>query len=165
MNLWPAILIVVFSIANLISNGTLVYADAAVAKTATDQAILTVDEILNRDPDLEDYVVSQRCIQRNNIRRTEVLDERHVAVQVSRDEYYIVQFKHRCPGMRRGNPVMLETRSTRLCKHDSLRPLEDWGGAMRPGVRCLIPEFQSVTKEQLLHLKDSLKAERRKKKV
>ncbi|NKC01344.1 MAG: hypothetical protein GKR90_22990 [Pseudomonadales bacterium] len=170
MKIWQSILVVVLVVAHGAfadaTNGKdEKAAESSVPESPTEQARLSVDEILNRDPELDDYVESERCIRRSSIRRTEVLDERHVSVQVSRDEFYIVQFKHRCPGMRRGNPVLLETRSTKLCKHDTLRPLENWGGGMRPGVRCPIPEFQSVTREQLLHLKDSLKTQKRKKKA
>ena len=125
--------------------------------------VSAVEEILNRDPEISDYVDKERCINRNRIRQMQVLDEKHVSIQVSRDNYYLVQFQHRCPGLRRGQPIMYETRSATLCVHDSLRTMERWGfGRMRPGIRCRIPGFESITKEQLVHLKDALKAEKRK---
>ena len=131
----------------------------------TKSAANAVEEILNRDPEVSDYVDKERCINRHRIRQMQVLDEKHVFIQVSRDNYYLVQFQHRCPGLRRGQPIMYETRSATLCVHDSLRTMERWGfGRMRPGVRCRIPGFESITKEQLVHLKDALKAEKRKRK-
>jgi hypothetical protein len=135
-----------------------------VARAQTEKGKLSVDELLSREPKADDYVSTERCIRRRSIRRTEVLDDRHVSIEISRDQFYLVQFKHRCPGMRRGDPVMLEARSMTLCSHDVLRPMENWGGGLRPGARCSIPGFQSVTKEQLLILKDTLKAQKRKKK-
>ena len=42
---------------------------------------------------------------------------------------------------------------------------EEWGlGNYQPGIPCRIPGFQSVTKEQVMQLKDALKATQRKKK-
>ena len=60
-------------------------------------AVSAVEEILKRDPKISDYVDKERCINRNRIRQMQVLDEKHVSIQVSRDNFYLVQFKHRCP--------------------------------------------------------------------
>ena len=131
----------------------------------TGEPALTVEELLNRDPSAEDYVDTERCLSTHRIRRMDVLDEKHVAVQVSRDQYYLIQFKNRCHGLRAGKPIMQEARGASLCQHDSIRAMDQWGfGRMRPGPPCTIPGFQSISKEQLMHLKDALKAEKRKKK-
>lgn len=123
----------------------------------------SVEELLTRDPEAENYGDTKRCLNRRRIRQTQVLDEKHVSLQIGRDEYYLIQFRRRCPGLRRGGAVMFESRSSSLCALDSLRAMEDWGTQMRPGSPCSIPGFQSITKEELLYLKDALKAERRKK--
>lgn len=124
---------------------------------------LTAEELLTRDPQREDYVQDVRCIDTRRIRRTEVLDERHVSVKIRRDEYYLIQFDNRCPGLRRGKPIMMESRSSRLCVHDAIRAIYDLGLRSEPGMRCHIPGFEPVTYEQILQLKDTLQAERRKK--
>ena len=135
------------------------------AQDSESETTLSVEEILNRDPELSDYVDEERCISSHRIRRMDVLDDKHIALQVSRDDYYLIQFKNRCLGLSPGKTVMQETRGTRLCAHDAIRAMDQWGfGRMRPGPRCYIPGFQSITKEQLLHIKDTLKAEKRKKK-
>jgi hypothetical protein len=114
-----------------------------------------VDVLLNRDPELEDYVERKRCISTPRVRDVQVLGERHVAFRVSRDKYYLVQFKQRCPGLRRGRPVMYETRGSSICTHDPIRALHQQSfGNLEPGVPCYIPGFESVTREQL----DGLKA-------
>ena len=119
-----------------------------------------VDALLARDPEREDYVDDERCISTGNIRDVEVLDDRHVTFRVRRNEYYLVQFEHRCPGLRRNRPVMYESNSSRLCVHDGIRALYERGfGGYDPGMRCSIPGFQSVTREQV----DGLKAVLRKK--
>ena len=125
---------------------------------------LSVEDILKRDPELSDYVDEERCVSKHRIRRFDVIDDRHIAVQVSRDDYYLIQFKNRCIGLAPGKTVMQEARNSRLCVHDSIRAMDQWGfGRMRPGPPCFIPGFQSITREQLLHIKDTLKAEKRKK--
>ena len=148
--------------------GTEVGAEAVAEVAAEDSTqetpARTVEDILSRDPELGDYVKEERCIRSNRIRRMDVIDERHVAIEMPHDEYFLVQFEHRCHGLRKGKPVMHDTRGSRLCAHDAIRAMDPWGfGRMRPGPPCTIPGFQSITKEQLLHIKDALKAEKRKK--
>lgn len=121
-----------------------------------------VEALLTQDPQRADYVEDVRCIYSRRIRSVEVLDDKHVAFRMGRDKYYLVQFKHRCPGLRKEKPVMYESDQARLCKHDSIRAVYDMGlGNYRPGMKCGIPGFQSVTKEQIVHLKDLLKAKRK----
>ena len=123
----------------------------------------TVEELLKGDPQAEDYVDEPRCIRSHAIRSTEVLDDKHVAFELSRKKFYLVQFEHRCPGLQRDNPVFYEPSGGRLCVHDTIRGSYATGVAsFQPGMPCGIPGFQSVTKEQLVLLKDALKAERRK---
>ncbi|MEM9620199.1 MAG: DUF6491 family protein [Pseudomonadota bacterium] len=136
-------------------------ASEAEAAAADDDSALTVEEILQRDPQTSDYVDTPRCISTTRIRSVQVLDEKHVVFRLSRNEYYLVQFKHRCPSMRRGNTVIYETRSNRLCTLDNLRAATNFGN-LEPGPPCAIPGFQSVSKEGLAALKEALKAERKK---
>ena len=147
---------------------SLVASVTAVAEESADGAekALSVEEILARDPEQSDYTEEPRCLQTQRIRRMEVIDEKHVSMQVSRDKYYLVQLKHRCPGLRRGKPVMYEpSAGNRLCQLDRIRGVYDNGiSGFTPGMPCAINGFQSVTKEQLVMLKDALKVERRKKK-
>ena len=139
-------------------------AGAKVEKAPDDRSSgLSAEELLKRNPEQDDYVDTVRCVDSRRVRDTEVLDERHVALRMRRDEYYLIQFERRCPGLRRGKPVMMEPRASRLCVHDSIRGLYEFGSSMSPGARCSIPGFQLVTKEQLSALKDTLEAERRKK--
>ena len=124
---------------------------------------LSAEELLKRDPEQDDYVETAQCIDSRRVRNTEVLDEKHIALQMKRDEYYLIQFERRCPGLRRGKPVMMEPRASRLCVHDSIRGLYEFGSTLTPGARCSIPGFQLITTEQLSALKDTIEAERRKK--
>jgi hypothetical protein len=125
---------------------------------------LTVDEILQRDPTQEDYIDTPRCIRARQIRDLDVIDDQHIVFEVARNEYYLVRFERRCPGLRRGSPVIYEPGgSGQLCVLDGIRATYDNGlGNITPGMRCAIPKFESVSKEQVVLLKDALKVERRK---
>ena len=68
---------------------------------------LSVEEILQRDPERSDYGEAPRCLSTNKIRSVDVIDGKHISFRVSRSEYYLVQFDHACPGLRRGRPIIL----------------------------------------------------------
>jgi len=128
--------------------------------TATEQP-LTVEELLTRDPQRSEYVKDARCITSARIKDTIVIDDRHIAFRVSRDEYYLVQFDHRCHDLRRGRPVAIERQSIKLCVNDSVRGIRDYGGgAYRRGMRCRIPGFQRISKEQLDLLEATLREQK-----
>ena len=55
----------------------------------------TLEEILKRDATRADYVKEVGCLNARQIRDTKVLDSRHVAFKMGRDEYYLVQFDKR----------------------------------------------------------------------
>ena len=121
----------------------------------------TVKEILERDASQSDYVKEQSCLNARQIRDTKVLDSRHVAFKMGRDEYYFVQFKNRCPGLRANRPVRLNMRNSRLCKYDSIQGIDLNGIAgMREGMKCSIPGFTRITKAQVEQLTITLKSER-----
>lgn len=121
----------------------------------------SVKEILERDASQADYVNEVSCLSARRMRDTQVLDSRHVAFKMGRDEYYLVQFKNRCFGLRANRPVRLNMRNSRLCKFDSLQGIDtDSVVGMREGMKCSIPGFTQVTKAQVEQLKITLKDER-----
>ncbi|MEC8350248.1 MAG: hypothetical protein VXZ41_10030, partial [Pseudomonadota bacterium] len=73
---------------------------------------LSVQDILERNAADGDYVNQVSCLNARRMRATDVLDSRHVAFKMGRDEYYLVQFKHRCLGLRRDRPVRLDMRNS-----------------------------------------------------
>ena len=122
---------------------------------------LSVQDILERNAADGDYVNQVSCLNARRMRGTDVLDSRHVAFKMGRDEYYLVQFKHRCLGLRRDRPVRLDMRNSRLCKFDSIQGIEPSAMmGMREGQRCSIPGFTRMTKAQVELLKSTLKDER-----
>ena len=123
------------------------------------------EELLTREPTVDDYAGFTRCIDMKRIRTTRVLDERHLVVEMRQKEYYVIQLPRRCPGLRKNRPVMTEPRGRQLCQFDAVRPMNHNGlGGLEPGTRCAIPGFHSVTKEQVAQLRDSLELERQREK-
>ena len=89
-----------FSVLVLLVSGVwLTFGSAhAVEQSAEDpsaQEALTVQEILQRDPSAEDYGESPRCIDTKRIRRINVLDDKHVVFEMSRDQFFLAQFERR----------------------------------------------------------------------
>ena len=72
----------------------LMSADLIHAQDAVDVEDPSVREILDRDPSQADYVKEVSCLNVRRMRDTQVLDSRHVAFKLGRDEYYLVQFKN-----------------------------------------------------------------------
>ena len=127
----------------------------------TETTKLDVDEILGRDPTRTDYVSESECIQANRIDSMEVIDKKHIIVEMKSEDYFLIQFKNNCPDLRKGRPVMYDRRSSRLCRLDIIRGLRDSGlNGFEPGVSCFIPGFQSVSKEQVVLIRESMKKAR-----
>lgn len=118
-----------------------------------------VEALLNQASDPEAYPGTERCIFTRDIRTVEILDQQHVVFELSRKELYLVQFPYVCHGLRRNSSLIYETRSGRLCRLDQVRPFEPGEGIPNPP--CTLPGFMPVQKEQVVQLKDSLKAKRR----
>lgn len=120
-----------------------------------------VEDILSSNVDEETYGDAPRCIAVRRIRGSTVLDGRHVALQVSRNSYYLVQFRSRCPQLERNSTISYETRTGQLCALDSIRAMISFGGGPRMGPPCQIPGFQEVTREQLAAIGEELRERRR----
>ena len=118
---------------------------------------LTLEEILNQDPQKEDYVEERNCISAHRIRNVKVLDEHHVVFNMRRNKRYLVQFKHRCFGLKPNQPVSYEVNSSQVCKFDAIQGLDNFAGRLQAGQRCRISGFQSISEEQVAVLKETLK--------
>ena len=145
--------ILIFSFSNLYAE------ESAVAASKVKKN--SIDEILGRDPSRSDYVVEEDCIYAAHIERFEVIDKKHLIIEMKAKEYFMVQFKNNCPDLRRNGPVMYDRRGARLCRHDTIRGIRDSGmNGFEPGLPCFIPGFQSVSKEQVVLLRESMKKAR-----
>ena len=66
---------------------------------------IDVSEILGRDPSKEDYVVETECITASRIESMEVIDKKHIIVEMKADDYFLIQFKNNCQDLRKNLPV------------------------------------------------------------
>ena len=162
-SLWVSPLAMANANANANANGQgesrITSDDAAVDNGEADPE-LTLEEILNQDPQKEDYVEERNCISAHRIRNVKVLDEHHVIFNMRRNKRYLVQFKHRCFGLKPNQPVSYEVNSSQVCKFDSIQGLENFAGRLQAGQRCRISGFQSISEEQVAVLKETLKNDR-----
>ena len=138
--------------------------------SASDSAASDQDQEVETSPEVESilttpsetaYSDSVRCIATARIRGTEVLDERHILFRMSRNQYQLVQFKNRCPTLRHDSTLVYEVTGTKLCEFDRVRAVNGIGLSAMPGPNCLIPGFQTMTVEQVVLLKETLKEQRR----
>jgi len=111
---------------------------------------LTLEQILSQQLGDADYVDETACVNMDQVKDTEVLDEHHVVFRVNRNEYWLATIKMRCPGLRPGVPVQFEKRSRSVCQGDSVRaPFGMTFDEVRWGPACNLSRFQSITPEQL----------------
>ena len=125
-----------------------------------------VEALLSEPSGQSDYAEEERCLPIHRIREVDALDDRHVVFRMSRKKYYLVQLPHRCPGLRRNDPVAYETiNGMSVCSLDAIRGTFRFGpGDSRLGPPCSIPGFQEVTVEQLATLREFLRQENQKRK-
>ncbi len=118
-----------------------------------------VEAILSEPSAQSDYAEEERCLPIHRIREIDALDNRHVVFRMSRKALYLVQLPHRCPGLRRNDPVAYETiNGMSVCRHDAIRGTFRYGpGDTRLGPPCAIPGFQEVTPEQLAAIREALR--------
>lgn len=134
-----------------------------VAEQAADTA-LDVETILTTPSETE-YTESVRCLSTNRIRRTEVLDDRHIVFHMSRDRYYLVQFPHRCPTLDKNSGLMYDVQGSRLCQLNRIRAVNGSGMSRSIGPVCMVPGFEEVSIEQVALIRESLEELRRKKRA
>ncbi|MFV2090426.1 MAG: hypothetical protein ACC642_07215 [Pseudomonadales bacterium] len=120
-----------------------------------------VEKLLSETSDSDEYIESTRCISTRLIRSTLILDDRHVVFEMSQRKYQLVQFKTRCPRLRRDSTLVYEVRGSQLCRLDQIRPANSFGHGQDIGPPCSIPGFTEVTREQVSLLRETLKNQRR----
>ena len=119
-----------------------------------------VEAILKETSEPDAYTKTERCISSRLIRRTQILDDRHVVFELTSNRYYLVQFKYRCPRLQPNAVLVYETRNDQLCRLDQVRAANSISNRDL-GPPCSIPGFLPVRPEQIALLKESLKATRK----
>jgi len=141
-------------VATLMLHGVCAAGDASEPEQDLDAVIA---EIL-AGPDETAYDEPKRCIVAGRIDRTEVLSDQMVVFHLRGGKKYVVQFERRCPGLRRNGVTRVERRSMRICAKDTIQGRYDWGFGGSWGPRCVIPQFEPVTEEQIAFIEETLKS-------
>lgn len=119
-----------------------------------------IEALLNQASAAEEYGGEQeKCIQSRSIRDTRILDDRHIVFEMPGETYYLIQFKHRCPQLRRNSALIYESRANRLCRLDFIKAANGFHTG-DVGPPCSIPGFIPITAEQVALLDDALQAAR-----
>jgi hypothetical protein len=140
--------------------------------SASTAASPSAEEILSGNAPPADYGKRVRCVVAARIEKTEALSNRFIVFYGVRDELWLTQLRRPCPGLTPNSDLMFERRgSYRICEFDTVRTVRgslDPGSVFaRPGanpdlgVRCMLPEFEAVTPNQVALLKREIRAARK----
>lgn len=131
----------------------------APAEPAPVPASPTIEALLKETLTEADYESSQRCIQLNRVRQSEILDRQHVGLRTSRDSYQVIRLAKSCIGLDRDDVLSFRTNHGQLCRMDIIRGVDRASGI--PGAFCSVDSIQAVTKEQYAFLRAQLRKQRR----
>ena len=137
---------------------------------SSDDKQARVETILAESSERADYVEPERCLNANQYRHIQILDDQHIVFEGRRGQYWLNSLPMRCPGLRRGSTIAIERVSTisSLCKLDSIAVYDwfDWPWYRRwpvpwgSGPKCPLGEFQPITELQLGAIKSALASQR-----
>jgi hypothetical protein len=97
------------------------------------------------------------CLRLNVIKRSEVLDNRHILFEMRNGDLYVNTLARACPGLSRNNAFMYRTSLSELCDLDIITVLDNIGFGLRPGISCGLGLFVPIKKEELDGLKKAIK--------
>jgi hypothetical protein len=88
------------------------------------------------------------CIIISRIDQTEAIDDQNIIFRMRGRSVYRNTLPSKCPGLQRENRIAYETRSSRLCKIDTITVLEDFG-VLRPGFTCRLGQFVPLSEAEV----------------
>lgn len=92
---------------------------------------------------------SRRCINIRTLKRTEVVDDRHVLFYMFGKTIYLNVLDRNCGGLSRERRFSYRTFSGSLCSSDSIEVLSDFGGDLHTGASCPLGRFFLTSKEEI----------------
>ena len=129
-----------------------------VADATTDGAFPAhIEDLLEEADNAPTLEEAPRCISVHRIRSTDVIDSRHVAFRMTKNEYYLAELEKKCVGLDRRATITYASTGHRLCKRDGIRAIIKYGPTASQGPRCLISDFIPVTKDYLDMVRDQLR--------
>ena len=144
-------------------------ADSEASKTdkALFEELLEFQRLIEKNDESDkQYSDEKRCVDTRRIRHYDVLSPRFVAFEMRQsDEFYLVQFEQKCPGLQKNGTLTFEIRSGqsgRLCINDSIKPLEGDFTTQTDvrGGNCRIPSIEKIAEVQLVQLERGIASNR-----
>lgn len=99
-----------------------------------------------------------RCVRLASIRNMDVLDDYHIAFEMTGNKYYLNVLPHRCGGLGRSDTIMYRTSLNELCDLDIITALDNIGGGFMQGPSCGLGRFIPIDAEELKAFKEDIKA-------
>ena len=137
------------------------------AQQNRDDKQASVEAILTEASERADYVETERCLNANQYRHIQILDNQHIVFEGRRGQYWLNRLPMRCPSLRRGSTIAIErvTAISSLCKLDSIAVYDwfdspwyrRWPLPWGSGPKCSLGEFQPITELQLGAIKAALR--------
>ncbi len=114
--------------------------------------VAVADENSAADSDAGEYLQLKNCVQRNSIRRTDIVDDRTILFYMNQKKIYVNQLPHRCSGLRIAGAFGYRTYASRLCDVDVITVIRTGGGSWA-GPSCGLGKFRPVTAEEAAMIK------------
>jgi len=123
----------------------------------------TAEDILKGNAPPIDYSQATKCLQSENIERTEPLNDQYIVFHLRGEQTWIAQMRGRCPGLGPNAKLVFEKDSPRICEWDSVRVVYDngLGNGVTFGPRCNLPKFEPVSEQQVTMLKEAIVSARK----
>jgi hypothetical protein len=135
------------------------------ADEATDPDTPTAEDILSGSAPPGEYVKQTKCIVSTRIKRTEVLSERFILFHLyDHGELWLARMPQRCAGMTARSKLVFDKTNDRICQWDGVRTVSQEDTSMpQYGPRCVLPQFEPITPDQVEQLKREIISARHRK--
>jgi hypothetical protein len=135
------------------------------ADETTDPDTATAEEILSGTAPPGEYVQQTKCIISSRIKRTEVLSERFIVFHLyDHGELWLARLPQRCPGLRPRAKLLFDKTNDRICQWDGVRTVaQEETSTPQLGPRCVLPQFEPITPDQIEQLKKEIISARHRK--
>lgn len=91
----------------------------------------------------------QDCVIVSSIDETEAVDDQNILFRMRGNKVYRNHLPRKCPGLKRENRFMYETRGGRLCSIDTITVLEQFGVSLQRGFTCRLGEFVPMSPDEI----------------
>ena len=134
------------------SDGVPVSPETAGELSAGDESADSSDQSAAEDAKI--VLATQNCVRRSMIDTTRIIDDRTILFYMRGPNIFLNKLPRRCSGLKISGTFGYDTRTNELCNVDIIAVMQDFGGQIRPGVRCGLGKFQPVTEEQVALIKE-----------